>query len=283
MLLGSCLLQQVLPAQRLPFTFDQLKVGDNAVSNQVNCLLKDRNGYLWVGTAAGLKRYDPVYTPTFRKKMNDSTSLIHNNVQAICEDLTGRIWVATSEGVCYYNRKTNLFTQLTITKRKGAVCNNIVCTYSGDIWFSSVDGAYRYDIKKERLQHFAPSSAAGMQLSSTWVVTHGMVEDLYKKGLWIACSNGLNFYDYAAHKMYNAGFNPRKIKVLTTNYCSAPVIHKNKLVFADNDAMQIKWYDLQTNTLTDSMQPRSGQGYPLFFFFFLFFYIYNNLFIFFFN
>lgn len=279
LLLSGCLLQQAVPAQRLPFTFDQVRVGDNAISNQVNCLLKDRNGYFWIGTAAGLKRYDAAYTASFRKKKDDSTSLIHNNVQAICEDLAGRIWIATSEGVCFYNRHTNIFTHLPGTKRKGAFCNNIICAGNGDIWFSSVDGVYRYSSKSGNLQQFSPSSPAGSRLSSAWVPAHGLVEDGHKKGIWIACGNGLNFYDYATGKIYNAGFNPAHLKALTTTYATAPVIHKNKLVFADNDAMQIKWYDLQTNTITDSLHPRSSQGYPLFYVLQLFFDRNDNLWI----
>lgn len=270
-LLSACLLQQAVPAQRLPFTFDQVRIGNDAISNQVNCLLKDSRGYLWMGTAAGLKRYDAVYTANFRKKTNDSTSLINNNVEDLCEDKTGRIWVATSGGVCYYDRKTNRFTQLAQTRRKGGICNNIICVYNGDIWFSSVDGVYRYDHKTGVLQLFNPSSKPGLQLSSAWVMTHGMVEDPGKKGLWIACNNGLNYYDYTTNNMYNAGNNPRKITVLTHAYCSSPVIHNNTLVFADNDAMQIKWYDLKKNTITDSLRPLSAEGYPLFYVLQLFF------------
>jgi ligand-binding sensor domain-containing protein len=253
-------------AQRLPFNFDQLKVGNDAISNQVNCLLKDRNGYLWMGTAAGLKRYDPVYTASFKRKKDDSTSLIYNNVTALCEDQQGRIWVGTSEGVCYYDRRKNLFTQLKQTKKKGAVSDNIICTSDGDVWFSLAnEGVYRYDMKTGGLQNFSTSSAEGNRLSSTWVPLHGMVEDPRKTGLWIACSNGLNFYDYAGKKIYTADFNPNKIKALTKTYSSAPVVYKNKLVFSDNSALQIKWYDLLTNSFTDSLSPKSGKGFPLFY------------------
>lgn len=253
-------------AQRLPFTFEQVRVGSDAISNQANCLLKDRNGYLWIGTAAGLKRYDPVYTASFKRKKGDSTSLAHNNVTALCEDLQGRIWVGTSEGVCFYDRNKKMFTQLKQTKKKGAVCDNIVCTSGGDVCFSLAnEGVFRYDIKTGSLQNFSPVSADGNRLSSTWVPAHGMVEDPRKTGLWIACSNGLNFYDYAGRKIYNADFNPNKIKALTKNYSSAPVIYKNKLVFSDNSTLQIRWYDLQTNSFTDSLSPKSGKGFPLFY------------------
>ena len=63
-------------------------------------LLEDREGMLWVATAAGLDRMDPEtgrFT-TYRHDPADPYSLSDDVVKAVFEDRAGTLWVGTSTG-----------------------------------------------------------------------------------------------------------------------------------------------------------------------------------------
>lgn len=259
-------------AQRLPYTFDQLKVSNNSLENTVSCMLKDQNGYLWLGTASGLKRYDSGYSTIFKQKKNDDNSLIHNFVEALCEDKQGRIWVGTTEGICYFDKKKNHFVQFKELNKPDYACLNIMCDSRGDIWFSIRDkGLYRFDTKTNQLHNFSHEGPNPQRLTSNRVFRKGLIEDPHKNGIWISCSETFNFFDFATQNIYNQEFNPKKIEILNLPTIAALTINENKLVFVDNTTQEIIWYDtkLQKKTKVFSLTTNKNisllGAYQLFF------------------
>ena len=63
-------------------------------STDIKALAHDRDGYLWIGTADGLARYDGVGMRVWRYDPERPEGLPGNNVQALLVDARGRIWVA---------------------------------------------------------------------------------------------------------------------------------------------------------------------------------------------
>ncbi len=59
-------------------------------SNAVYCILKDSKGIVWIGTDAGLVRYDGFHFQTFSKK----NGLVGNFIRDIKEDKNGNLWIA---------------------------------------------------------------------------------------------------------------------------------------------------------------------------------------------
>lgn len=63
-------------------------------STDIKALAHDRDGYLWIGTADGLARYDGVGMRVWRYDPERPEGLPGNNVQALLVDASDRIWVA---------------------------------------------------------------------------------------------------------------------------------------------------------------------------------------------
>jgi len=108
----TCLLLAiVMPAlSAIPdIKFRRLDTTDGLSINQVNCLLKDSRGYLWIGTYSGLNRYDGFRYEVFYSDQNDSTALKGNYINTLAEDGDGNIVVGTSNGYCIFNVKTEKF------------------------------------------------------------------------------------------------------------------------------------------------------------------------------
>jgi ligand-binding sensor domain-containing protein len=66
-------------------------------SNQVNCMVTDPLGFLWLGTNAGLARWDQNLTT-----YNTSQGLIDNEVTALATDVNNRLWIGTKRNGLFY-------------------------------------------------------------------------------------------------------------------------------------------------------------------------------------
>jgi sensor histidine kinase YesM/streptogramin lyase len=253
-------------AQRLPYTFENLKIAGNALDNLIICLLKDSRGYLWLGTANGLKRYDPTKTIEYRKNKNDKNSLIHNYIESIAEDKQGRIWIGTTEGICYLDRKTNKFTRFEELNKPDYACRNIICDFEGNVWFTIRDkGLFKFDVKTNQLSSFKHYLSDKTSLSLNRINVRGLIEDPNKKGIWISCMDKLNFYDFKTKKIYHSDYNPLKISILTNVQATAFTTENNHFVYSNNSALQMCWYDSRTNTKVKTFSPKGKHGHPFFY------------------
>ena len=69
---------------------------DHISTPNVTCMTEDADGYIWMGTARGLNRYNG---STYRVWYQGEGSLTDDAVTSVCADGQGRIWVGTSSGV----------------------------------------------------------------------------------------------------------------------------------------------------------------------------------------
>lgn len=114
---------------------------DGLASNEVESLLEDRQGHLWIGTwGGGVSRYDGREFKNFTA----ADGLAHNRVSDIMEDREGHLWFATwGGGVSLYD---GLVFQ-TLLDRDGLASNatqEILQDRHGDFWIATEGGITRY-------------------------------------------------------------------------------------------------------------------------------------------
>ena len=80
-----------------------LTANDGLSNNTVWAVLQDKAGFIWIGTADGLDRYDG---REIRHFSPDIAFAENNAVLSLCEDDLGKIWVGTNSGLCVYNPET---------------------------------------------------------------------------------------------------------------------------------------------------------------------------------
>lgn len=89
-------------AQQAPLApaadFRQMGVTRNFQSDVVTEVMRDRIGFLWIGTREGLFLYDGQRFRKFEHSLQDDNSLSSNGVRTMLEDSQGRLWVATITG-----------------------------------------------------------------------------------------------------------------------------------------------------------------------------------------
>jgi ligand-binding sensor domain-containing protein len=89
--------------------FSQVNEENGLSDNHVTCVLKDRQGLVWIGTEDGLNLLDGSTVKVFKHKDADSTTISNNYINAIKEDKEGNIWIATALYLNCYNKKLQRF------------------------------------------------------------------------------------------------------------------------------------------------------------------------------
>ncbi len=96
-------------AQLRQYRFKHINVDQGLTHNEVISFYKDRKGFLWIGTTAGLNRYDGYTVRSFLNDVRDSLSLSDNVVTSIGGLPDGKIGVITPSGLNIYNPATENF------------------------------------------------------------------------------------------------------------------------------------------------------------------------------
>jgi ligand-binding sensor domain-containing protein len=108
---------------------------------QVNALLQDKAGFIWVGTDRGLFQFDG----TNRKRFTRADSLGEDYVSAIGEDSTGQIWVGHRNGQISIINQGKVESFRPPEGNAIAEISDILFDRQGRLWFSTLnDGLYYY-------------------------------------------------------------------------------------------------------------------------------------------
>jgi signal transduction histidine kinase/ligand-binding sensor domain-containing protein len=118
-------------------------------SNVVNAVLQTRNGFLWVGTDAGLVRFDGrQFTPIPLRTPESGSPGI---VTALAEAPNGDLWVGTETGLARIDRPALDFfdrSQLRLYDPGLGVADEIrslLFTHDGLLWVGTNGGVFRYE------------------------------------------------------------------------------------------------------------------------------------------
>lgn len=104
---------------QIPVTY--LDINRGLSNNAARCILRDKRGFIWIGTFDGLNRYDGYEFRIFRNHPADSASLICPVIYALGEDKTGNIWVGTRQGLSIYSMATDRFSSLRVKGDQGVM------------------------------------------------------------------------------------------------------------------------------------------------------------------
>ena len=91
------------------FLFKTLDAKQGLTSSQVNCILKDSRGFVWLGTPAGLYRYDGYVFKNYQSNSQDGSTLPDSYILSVQEALDGNLWIETASGYCIYHPQTETF------------------------------------------------------------------------------------------------------------------------------------------------------------------------------
>ncbi len=139
-------------------------VADAGPPNLSTSLAIDGDGFLWVGSFAGLARWDGYRLHTYAPKQGDPAALPDNVIQALHADQAGRLWAGTnSHGLLRYDRDSDRFVPIPPGLSHVSVlslCND----GKGGLWVGTDAGLDQLDLeaatgKVLRIRHDAVSTS----------------------------------------------------------------------------------------------------------------------------
>lgn len=193
-----CLLSDLRAQSPPDIRFRRLSLEAGLSQSTVNCILQDREGFLWFGTQDGLNRYDGSTFTTYRHNDKDSTSLADNYVTCLIEDAHGDVWVGTyGSGVDRFDRQREIFVHhLSNPADSTTIAGNSIMTLleepNGTVWAGSWgEGLSVFDPSAQRWHRVRPAvdGAAGgalLRIMSLASDTAG--------NIWIGAWGGIDCY-----------------------------------------------------------------------------------------
>ncbi len=130
-LLVSLLLLSWLTAPADP-RFQHLTVENGLPGNSAELIFRDSRGFTWIGTTAGLVRFDGSRTRTYLPE------LAGKSINAIHEDQDGNLWVGTGGGLYRYTYTRDRFTLILLPASAGLPAGWIAPFYidqQQQLWF----------------------------------------------------------------------------------------------------------------------------------------------------
>jgi len=149
-----------------PIHFQQLNVEDGLSHNHVTSIVKDKRGFLWFGTPAGLNRYDGHEMKVFRHVTHQPRSIANNDILALFIGPYEQLWIKTRQGINIYDEQTEHFIRNgdSVLQSLGlpvAEVLDIRRTADGDCWFLQAGGSVsNYREREQTVSSYSSPEAA---------------------------------------------------------------------------------------------------------------------------
>lgn len=146
LLLGGLFYPRSTLSQPLRLSFRSITLDDGLSQSTARCMLQDRKGFIWIGTADGLNRYDGYTFTVFKAEPGSPAGLGYSVIRSLHEDRQGLLWIGTEGGGLYsFDPTTERFTHFGHDPRDTtSLSNNYVWTIcedsSGGLWLGTDGG-----------------------------------------------------------------------------------------------------------------------------------------------
>jgi ligand-binding sensor domain-containing protein/signal transduction histidine kinase/DNA-binding response OmpR family regulator len=177
-------------------SFQHLTVENGLSQNAVIALSQDARGFMWIGTPAGLNRYDGYRIKQYQSRLNDSTTLSGNNVLAILNDSRKTMWIGTFTGLNRYDPQSDRFTRIGLPLQKTVPVYALYEDRKGRVWTGTEYGLFVTNpAQPDKPQAVSLPRQEGPEPS--WNV-RAILEDR-NGALWIGTTTGLICLPNPAH------------------------------------------------------------------------------------
>ena len=170
---------------------------DVITNSSVRVFHKDARGYLWIGSAEGLVRYDGSQAYRYLHDRHNNTSLSHSTVNVIAEDANQQIWIGTAQGLCMYDQKLDNFVNVdSIAGNRNFLSNRYITDIEfdkkGRIWIGTHSGGLNiYDPKRREFIYISEPALQGVLPATNFIGSLRTVGDQ----VWCGTRGGLMVFD----------------------------------------------------------------------------------------
>lgn len=185
-------------------------------NNQLS-VYEDKQGILWLGTFAGLARYDPD-RHSFKLYPSPTPEAY---IKTVFEDSYHRFWAATLRGLYLFDRSTGRFTLLSSAVAPGTLQPTFISFYQDHqdiLWLGTAGMAlFKLDLRRQPWQ-LVPYNPGG-QLQP-FVYMNSVHADA-QGTIWVGTTNGLQRIDPVTNQVFTFRPDPNAPKGISSNNTQA--------------------------------------------------------------
>ncbi|BCD96502.1 hypothetical protein MARGE09_P0702 [Marinagarivorans cellulosilyticus] len=232
-----------------------LRTSDGLSPGRINSITAGQ-GYLWIGTASGLDRYNPEngHIKNFRPYAAAPDSEPDNGVSSILFSKKGDMWLGTDRGLIHFDPNTQRY------KRYSHIDGDKNSFSGGDIWWlsESKDGHIWIATDGGGLNMFSPETETFVQFknepgrasSLNSSVVRTVIEDS-NGDLWVGnYPSGVNFFDKSSAAI--SAYTPDAANPTSLSHISVMDIEEdaNGNIWAGTDGGGLDYFDRTNKTFT---------------------------------
>lgn len=219
-------------------------------------LMQDAAGYLWLGSANGLQRYDGERFLNFRHDPADTLSISPGMVRSLLTDASGKIWcvVSPSLAINVYHPYDRTFHRL---RFRGELLTGRYCfLLDGRVHIISDKGLFRMNAGGEQVEKILLDSS--LTVGCNWVLPDASGR------IWFQNSSGFQCFDSRSGVVFHRAHNPLHLKIL--DLPPMPDVlgyyqdRAGNLWFSIWDVWTIFKFNPETNSLLSRNGPAWGVG-----------------------
>lgn len=212
--------------------FNKINQTNGLSNDRVISIVKEKNGFVWIGTKNGLNRYDGNKIKIYNKQ---NSALSSNDIADLLIDYNGRIWIATfGGGLNLYNPSKDKFViykniATDTTSIPSNELNTIFQDSKGTIWLGTKNGISFFNEKEQNFKTFK------FDYKNSHSISHNDIRSIYEdddKNLWIGTfGGGLNKFNPTTGEFYRI----KSSSTISADYIYAVCgINKNQILIGTN-------------------------------------------------
>lgn len=247
--------------------FDHFDTRTGLSQNNINSLVIDSTGFVWIGTIEGITRFDGSNYDVFRSNLSQKNTLQGNYIEELSACPNGNIWVRIqSRGLNLYDAAAEKFIRFSNDQFLPADVVNMTSMVSVDdslLWFTDPNGLYQYKLKtnqvlkvdvpfsggnviyggkntilymgKEGILSYSVQTA--QQLKYITSIRIRRISKVYNDSLVAIISDGLKILNLNTNKLQSIESNKELDKILKENIILAIAGYKNEIWIGVNDGL----------------------------------------------
>lgn len=184
------------------FSFRHLRLQEGLSNSNTNCITQDHEGFIWIGTANGLNKYNGYNFTYYYADTKKDTTLLSAEIFSLLVDDRNTLWVGTYRGLHKYNAASDNFIYIPLHPVHGYPIRYMIEGEDHTIWIATAgSGLIKYNTKNDSFIAFTLESQGETRISSNDILS------LYKESnnkLWIGTVNrGVDIFNIKQNSFQN--------------------------------------------------------------------------------
>ena len=220
----------LLTQQLSDYSVEYLTVKDGISQNSIKKIMQDSKGFIWIGTRAGLNRYNAYQFEEFKHLPFDTSSLADSQINDIYEDSDTNIWIATSSGLDRFNHEKRNFEHFEFNTMMRNSVQALIEDRNKNLWIGSALGIFIKDslgmtkdsyLKNGDLDIFKTKSVTSFEIQSNYI--------------WVGTTDGLYQFNLINSEVSSFKSEENNFYSLSSNFIIDLIIDKRNVVWAATD------------------------------------------------